>query len=134
MTAQSASSVGQLLADGGTQQPAARACVCRLIGDFVGAPSVSAGVGAPSVSAGARSPFWANIGAVAGLGHGARLRGARSQRSTYAFRGGVGSWASLAAPPRLRGKVVTVVGASLPMIWDAASLHSSCAGAQKQRI
>ena len=118
-------SVGQLLADGGTQQPAARACVCRLIGDFVGAPSVSAGAGAPSVSAGARAPFWATIDAVAGLGHGARLRGARSQRSTYAFRGGVGSWASLAAPPRLRGKVVTVVGAKRAL--DHGALEAALA-------
>ena len=35
----------------------------------------------------------------------------RSQRSAFMFRGGLGSLASLAAPARLRGKVVTVVGA-----------------------
>ena len=120
-------SVGRLLAVAGAwQQPAARARVCQLIGEFVGAPSVSAGVAAaPTMSGGALPPFWASVAALAGLGYGARLPGARSLRSVYMFRGGVGSLASLTAPARLRGKVVTVIWAKRAL--DDVALEAALA-------
>ena len=70
-------------------------------------------------------PFWTRVAGMAGLGHGARLPGARSQRSAYMFRGGVGSLASLAAPAKLRGKVVTVVG--MKRVLDDVVLEATLA-------
>ena len=93
---------------------AARSHACELIGEFAGLPGVSAG------SPGA---FGASISALASLGNGARLRGSRGKRAEYTFRGGVGSIASLAAPPGLVGKVVCVVGAKRDL--DENALEAS---------
>ena len=59
----------------------------------------------------ARSSFRVSPGSLASVGYGARLLGARSRAKEYSFLGGVGSAASLAAPARLKGRVVLVVDA-----------------------
>ena len=73
-------------------------CLLGLIGELVGG-------GQPCVSS--RQPFRVNIGSLAAVGFGNTLRTARTKRSAQVFRGGVGSFASLAFKP-LQGRIVRI--------------------------
>ena len=73
-------------------------CLLGLIGELVGGCQ-------PCVSSG--QPFRVNIGSLAAVGFGNTLRTARTKRSAQVFRGGVGSFASLAFKP-LQGRIVRI--------------------------
>jgi len=79
--------------------------VCSVVSAF-------SGVGAPR-------PFRATPASLANAGCAAALSGARGKRRVYEFRGAEGSFASVASPKNLRGKLVRVVGADLELDFDA---------------
>ena len=76
-------------------------------------------------------PFRVNIGSLAAVGFGNTLRTAGTKRSAQVFRGGVGSFASLAFKP-LQGRIVRITATERTlddnavadsMLGDKFSLH-----------
>ena len=94
----------------------ARQCLFGLIGEMVGwdRPGVFTG-----------RPFRVSIGSLAAVGYGRTLRMARKTRSAQVFRGGVGSFASLACAP-FEGKIVRVTAAET--ILDDSAVAASLLG------
>ena len=111
-------SLGQLPLWKGAMPAVARSHVCGLIGAWAALQGVSACN---------RPAFRVSPSALASVGNGRRLLGARGKKGEYTFQGGVGSLASAAAPQCLLGQVVRVVDAEVIFYDDAleASL-SSC--------